>query len=95
MKIGFRTTDCLAVHCETKNDVIKTCFWANKIGLTWASGKLFVDKERIFQLCKIIPVAIKPYQGTYGKSFLSSNIRKPNYFIRKCKEKLTHDKKHT
>lgn len=100
---GFKS-EYTATECKTINELYKVCWWAEKAGLKWASGKHFFYQPLVNTLAEKIEkertVCIRPARGTY----LSESLDNPNegfeiipinHFIRKCKEKLTHDKKHT
>ncbi len=100
---GFKS-EYTATECKTINELYKVCWWAEKAGLKWASGHPFFYRSLINRLAEKIDkeraVCIRPARGTYlSESLDNSNegfeIIPINQFIRKCKEKLTHDKKHT
>ena len=92
---GFKS-EYTATECKTINELYKVCWWAEKAGLTWASGHHFFYRSLIKTLAENIEkgrtVCIRPARGTYLTMTIEDDpnegceIIPINQFIRKCKE---------
>lgn len=92
---GFKS-EYTATECKTINELYKVCWWAEKAGLTWASGHHFFYRSLIKTLAENIDkgrtVYIRPARGTYLTMTIEDDpnegreIIPINQFIRKCKE---------
>lgn len=91
---GFKS-EYTAIECKTIRELYKVCWWAEKAGLKWASGRPFFYSSLIKTLAEYIvkgrTVCIRPVRGTYLSAALDDpnegfEIMAINQFIRKCKE---------
>lgn len=81
----------------TEKELTRILTWAHKARLKWRSGELYISDFKNEVLMKNLPIVLYPKCGTWSNypTFDSDEEISKKDFIRMCKEKITHDKRHT